>query len=1062
MSRFIPNIPFMNKKPSQELIDLAKLANVQVSSISLLLDGGKDPFMKDKSQQSAFDYAIKAGNLEVAHLMFQHPHKEIDLSREIDSLEALTLAELENKKNDPASLNKIIDFSEKSKIEAVNSQTLFYIMKSDNPDISKITSLLVNGANPYEEYENKSSVFKKAVTNDNMELAHLIYQLSPNHDYKDILENTTIVHLRQNRSNIADINKIVSLSKKNSMPEVQKQAEIIMYEEGIKTIPQTKMSIMVNGVKTVVERSDDIVITPEIIAGFSNFIDQKPLLGNDLSGSKQESLIYPALHFSLSNFHSDPNLLNKVTNLFLEQNPDNKQLKQELTNILIVYSNKLVSSYKSALQMDSLIKSIGGEITNYAFGSLSEEHKEALLNISELMDKENIQSKLENALDENSLIKLHRDIQLIQGIDLPHKLISSIDSNVYKITQNFFNKQVKDENIEAISRMSKVACDTKSYMNHTFDGGSKSSVALEELHVKQLIEQIIGNDVSKLNESQLEKFSQLLDKNPSIGSISDEKSLGRIILDISVLYAKEKPELLEKVTKIMKDNQTSNEFASYSKALLLIGSKTDHLSQKQLDDFIGFLKSDPSPTLGDENSDKSLAKITLEIADKYPKIKKQVLDIYNALIEDEINLKNATTTHFIEGSNLSLDEKQRKSLTDHIVKNLYKELSCENQQDVAYLLKSTSEAKNPELLNSIILANKGNIKLSIEHSSLEDLFIHGYKEATKELLYSPESTSRYLDSLSKNNSINHDLIKFIYDNKADGTTINSPRTIEALVDIASKTQDYKMLSEIVHNTIFTKDELLINSSLTEVLKNNDLKYFNSLVTDIISSETMTANQKHTFAQTILKDEKYINNLDSNTISALAPHYEPKIDSSKFLGKLLDKIYLKGDSRENLIQKVEFTLIKTDQQTIINPEEFQKSFDNFLEVKKYHEKKPIMTMIKAFSSGKSSKDYKQVQIDESLSIVENNLKSCIMPYVPKPEPLPSMQNAQGQAAEALKGKENLPIVRQDGSSQPKKTTQEQIEEIKTYASKALKTAFAKKQQEVHSLKRETSRITNVRH
>ena len=88
------------------------------------------------------------------------------------------------------------------------------------------------------------------------------------------------------------------------MPEVQKQAEIIMYEEGIKTIPQTKMSIMVNGVKTVVERSDDIVITPEIIAGFSNFIDQKPLLGNDLSGSKQESLIYPALHFSLSNFHN--------------------------------------------------------------------------------------------------------------------------------------------------------------------------------------------------------------------------------------------------------------------------------------------------------------------------------------------------------------------------------------------------------------------------------------------------------------------------------------------------------------------------------------------------------------------------------------------------------------------------------------------------------------------------------------------------------------------------------------------------------------------------------------
>lgn len=1069
MSRFFPNIPnmsFMNKKPSTRLIELTKIPGAQPSSIASLLDKGDDPFLKDENQKSAFDYALEAENLEIAHLMFQHPKYKKEIPEEArTNLKKATIEVIDKKKDDLNSLNKIIDFSKNSSIEEVNSKALFYTMKSENPNLSKISSLLENSANPYAEYGTQESAFQIAINNNKFEIAHLIYALSENPDYKDLLENRTIAELRQNRDNSHNIAKIVNFDKKNLMPKIRKQAEIIIYEEGLKIIPQKNMDIIVNGVKTTIKTEGDIVITPEIIEKFSKFIDQKPLLGSDLSEQNKECFIRLALNFALDNFDKNPDLLSKVTNLIQEQNPNDKQLKQKITDILVEHSNNNISSYRSAIQIDSLIKLMGEKITNYSFGNLSEEHKEALINISEFMNKKNIQSIPEDALKEDVFENLHRNVQLLQGTNLPKELLSNINSNIIKITQNYFNKQVKDENIEAISRMSKVACNTKSYMSFMFyTDETQDAATLEGRHVNQLIQKIIGNDIDKLNESQLEKFSKLLDKNPSIGNIEDEKSLGRIVLDISVLYAKQKPELLEKVTKIMKDNQISNEQSSYNKGMMVIGGSTDHLSQKQLEAFINFLETDPAPILGDVNNDKNLGKMALEIADKYPKNKTQILDIYNSLIEKEVNLRNVTTTHFIEGSNLSLDEQQRKSLTNHILKNLYKELACEDQRDISYLLSSTAEAKNTELLNSIILANKGNIKSTIEHTSLEDLFNNGYKESTKELLYSPEVTSRYLDLLSKDRTINNDLIKFVYDNKANGTVINSPRTIEALVDIASKTQDYKMLSEVVHNTISTKDELLINSSLTEILKNKDLKYFNSLIGDISSSETMTANQKHTFSQTILKDEKYINSLHPDTIQGLAPYYNPKIDSPKFLAKLIDQVYVKGDSREQLIPKMQLALIKTDQQSISNQEEFNKSFDKFLEIKTYHEKKPIMTMIKAFISGKSSKDYKHNQIDSALSIVKNNLESCIVPYTPQPEPLvDKTQNAKGQAIEMLKGKSiTLALEQQADATLTKKTTTEQIEEIKTYAGKALKTAFTRKQQDTTFLSKETSGKSITRH
>ncbi len=982
----------VSKKPDYQslLLELTKTPNSQISSVEELLKQGANPYLKDEKKKSAFNYATEQSNLELMYKIYQHKEfKTPKIDRE--ALILLSLDQLDKAQQDPTSLEHFINFSATSKLQEVNDKALFTLTSLPMTNLKQLNILLENGADPNIEYDGITA-FHQALKANNLEAMHSMYQHVPSLDYKDLLERHTIATLTQAKDDVSEFNKILKYSERSNLPQIKKEAELIMYREGVHIIPPEVTSIEINGQKTIIQQDKKTIATPEMISAFAEFIKKGPLLGSNITEDNEQSFAKTAVDFALNHFKSNPELLDNVITLITEQNPNDKKLTQELTDRLIQHSNDNISSLTQILKMDSLIKITGGKINNYKFGSLSQSDTDNLFVIASLLKhRKDQESMISGDITEKDLTNFHQAVQSIQDKDIPQSLGSRINSAISYSTQTFFDKQIRLGDANAISRMSEIAANTKTFMAFTFETPeTQNKDTLEEQTINKLIESILGTDLENLDKAKLDKLGILLDQKPSLGDFSNQRSLGRIALDIAITYAKDNPENLEKITSLIIERQTNNELSSYEKALSILGNKTEHLSRTELDNFVKFLQQDPLPYMGDHRNEKTLANLTLKIIENHPDRKEQLSENYLNLSEKGPDLLINATSLIIEAANSSQDKEQREVLTEHIISHLKPQISFENPKDTEYLMLKTAKAEHNKLLNTIILENKGNIDSKLDYYGIESLFKEGYKDAVKELLFDSKAISHYISEAYGKPEVNNELIKFIFDNSNDKSILLSENTIDVLVNTAVKQQDSTMLNKIITEATNTGEQNLISFTTEQIIKKADPAKLNDFVTNIFSDPNYETEKKSSIAISILQKDETITKLDANSVNSLASSYNPSTDSPKFLHKLMDVNYSKNDSKQSFVTKLSLARITNIKDT----DAFRDSFNSYFETKQYHDKKPLMTWVKSIFSGKTPQKYKEDQITESVSKVKTKLESCLTPRdIKLPQQLEATINAQ---------------------------------------------------------------------
>ena len=548
-------------------------ASFVVDKVKEALKKGANPYALDEMDKSAFDYAIESNNLESMHAMYQHA-KHPDY---YDTLEALTIQKLNEyaKKGDIISCNKILSYSENSDLPNIKE----YVQNLTNDHGFKV----LNTAYPINEDAFKTAKEEYLKNNPDIISHNKIEELLGKEATKDLMSVKSIKIAKDGAD--CDVYSIFESELKQLCPNLDTSSPNIE--------PKIVKDYAINN---LVQKSYQLA-KPKSIS-VNEFLDQKPLLN--------EKLTEALLHYSLENYEYHPELINKLACLTNEQNPRNKNLREEFAQKLVTYSNDNIEQFEKALIMDKIIKDLNVKVTGYKFGSLTEKTLDNLYQTDKCMkDKEAIWN---GTLAEENIIAFHQAAQALEKEDLPQKLRNSININIIQSTNEYLGKQVKLGNLEAIKNITSIAADTKTFMLHRFEPDEpQNRQILEEMETLKAGSHFIDN-------KRLDDFSDFLNKKPNLGSdpLDNPHSLGKLAIETAIDNIETHPEILNKVIKLIKeqnkdngtileifkadliDHATNNEFPSSKRAGIqnaLHDNFANELSFNNAEDTAAFVKA---------------------------------------------------------------------------------------------------------------------------------------------------------------------------------------------------------------------------------------------------------------------------------------------------------------------------------------------------------------------------------------------------------------------------------------------------------------------------------------
>jgi hypothetical protein len=387
-----------------------------------------------------------------------------------------------NPQESPTSVAETAFFPEKDDTTAAQAM-LFSLVETFATEnpTKQVLNALKMGANPYIKDNKQKSVFDYAKDANNLELMHIIYQNS-------------------------------TLPSKES-----------------KIITQT------------LEQATRLILESDNAPDLKNFLDQEPYLGD----SANSYLAKNALDFALDNFKTSADILTKVVDLAIEQNPKNNEFKKALASKLVEYSNEKANILQTQI-IDKFIASLDKETKDYKFGKLSQESKDALANFS--MNSSDKKDVIEGTISKKDLISLYNSAHSLQDKALPEGIRSQIDSNIVQATNQFLNKQVEAGNLAEIIEISRLAQQNKAYMferigdpeksNSDSNSGTlnKATFNLEQAQKEYDVEKI---EIKKSLAVMLKKPSQELETqlNSSLSEINKSSETTRLFITEELINA---------------------------------------------------------------------------------------------------------------------------------------------------------------------------------------------------------------------------------------------------------------------------------------------------------------------------------------------------------------------------------------------------------------------------------------------------------------------------------------------------------------------------------------------
>ena len=340
------------------------------------------------------------------------------------------------------------------------------------------------------------------------------------------------------------------------------------------------------------------------------------------------------------------------------------------------------------------------------------------------------------------------------------------------------------------------------------------------------------------------------------------------------------------------------------------------LTSEQLDAFSQFL--DKKPMLGDLTSDLSLGYKTVEMALEHIKTHPQIMDKIAGLIveqnSEDPRLLQDVASKLMEAANNTKDEATRLAIDTVLKDKLADYLVSDDRDEVTYNVGKAAGKDHHELIALIYYANKD--KHSIDFSEQYGKTITPLIKAALEL-NKPEMLTQVIQDIAKQH----------------------PEGINPAMDVIAMAKP---------------DQL--NMAISAILEDDKI-----------------STHGETLANKILSSDKTIASLSQDNINKLAKFYTPTTASSKFLHVLVEKNYTKDITAQNLSNKIKVGL----ESYVLNDRSgFDQAIEAYVETKRYHEKKPIMTRIKALFSGQKLEDYKNnavaVQIDGIRTAISTNI------------------------------------------------------------------------------------------
>jgi hypothetical protein len=774
------------------------------------------------------------------------------------------------------------------KATEADKSLLLGLSANNNVDIESIRSLLEKGANPYEKDKEGVSAFEYANQAKNLEVMHLMYQFFPNDEYaKNTLEVITLAKIEHEfaKGNFNEVTKITSYSDKSNIPVLRERAEKLALEKG----------------ENFIGLEDNIVI-------FKDFLSKKPLIGRSVDGNG--SLLKGALDFALDKFSTNPELLDQVVSLAVEQNKDNNKLKEDLSKRLVEYSNNKIVTHPYAEKLNAIIQTVGITPKEYIFGNLSADEKRHLANISLLIDDTEEMQKIidgkdqEWSLNESSLIDIHKSVQALQNTKLPLKLANRINASVIAVTNQYLNKT---SDIGSISRISDIAYKTEVYLKSFLEEVRPNNIEdLKLLYLRNVVRDIFSGkdvfsdsaDLTKLTELELKKFNEFLMQNPSIGDLEDSKSVGGVALKIALMHATTHPEILDNVVGL---------------------AKAQSLERVMQDSH--------------DNNETSLEDLSV------------------------------LGSHLIEMANKAEDEKVRLAIVNSVKNHLKGYLKLDDGYRVNSMILNASKAGNTKMVDLLLTTYPKQFqdaKGQIDYNGISALYNDGHIDSVKTLLHSPKSINHYLSEASENPDLaNHKLVKFIFDNKGKHEISLDENSVILLVNSAMKLGDTKMIADVIQDISKGNNIELLDQAFS--LINDDSKRMNNLIKEMYKDDS----QDHDIITNFIMQNISVKNLDAESIKTIAPFYNPDADEKgEFLNKILDFAYTKGINFEKM--KASVSLIMSGTSNIneaINLDGMDKQLKDYVDTRNSHETKPIWTMVKAIFKGKSLEQYKADKIKD---------------------------------------------------------------------------------------------------
>lgn len=705
------------------------------------------------------------------------------------------------------------------------------------------------------------------------------------------------------------------------------------------------------------------------------------------------------------------------------------KLKESIENNDFDVTRKILSYCEDSNQhqeyksySESLIKTIGEEITNQPLADL-----EAFLNKKPLLGSNIIDDTgtgfssqaLSIAIDHyNSNPKiLHKVIDLIKEENKDNlEVLNILTQELVRFNNNMssiYPVLEIDREIQKLKHLG--AAVTNEYLIDSLSEEDKMHLSTiagivykkdTDVHITNKIENVINSSLDDLPEKEelialhhsIQKLEPHLDTiNKDLASFirASTKEITENFLksQISELKFQEAVSMIEvaKNSPGCKYTDEDKEEGSYIENFIIgyMESYGTECIKESPQKFLGFLQKEP---LLNFNINNQFINRALHYAVENLKYNPGILDsLINSIKEhnpdNDLALKDLTD-EIINFSNKSNNKETRTILNSKISEYLGEYLSTDGS-DLRKIINSSTEAKNSELLNIIILNN--NVTELFDLEALKLLHNSKHQDAQEKLLQNPNNISRYLAAAMKDKNTDPGLVTILLSKtlEKEDQIENQPLSLDpsvfksAVLKISTGSDSSERLDKVLSSSPKNRYKILEVAS-------NDISSIASL------------------------SRKEINEVVSSTLKADIS-YNPE-NFLQILGKFIDNNYRKNSTLDSFFNQIATELVATDSEikSLKSSEAFNSAIKSCYNVKHFQEKRPIITKIIAWFNGKSLDQYKYDQVFEA----SKKLEASLFPVIQTNSNAKSKLRAQEIAAQP---KENTKIKNLFSSKGPRQST-----------------------------------------